>query len=131
MSRTLLAHTADLRAELAAADERALYAEAVALVREILVGASPVEEREELRVAPEGDDEAERFFRFVRELVYLADAESFLPASVRIDGGVLLRGERFDPARHVVERQIKAVTRHHFAYRRGAAGLRAELVFDL
>jgi len=131
MSRTLLAHTADLRAELAAVDERALYAEAVALVRELLVGGSPVEEREVVRIAPEGDDAAERFFRFVRELVYLADAQSFLPASVRVDGGIVVRGERFDASRHVAERQIKALTRHHFTYRRGAQGVRAELVFDL
>ncbi|MCB1009975.1 MAG: archease [Acidobacteria bacterium] len=131
MSRTLLAHTADLRAELSAADERALYAEAVALVRELLVGASPVEEREVVRLAPGGDDDAERFFRFVRELVYLADAESFLPASVRLEDGIRLGGERFDPSRHVVERQIKAVTRHHFEFRSGAEGVRAELVFDL
>lgn len=131
MSRRLLAHTADLRAELEAPDEAGLYAEAAALVRELLVGDSPVEEREEVRFEPETDDEAERFFRFVRELVYLADAESFLAASARIDGGVLLRGERFDPARHVAERQIKALTRHHFVFRRGREGARAELVFDL
>ena len=131
MSRALLAHTADLRAELSAPDTDALYAEAVALVRELLVGASPVADREERRLEPGGEDEAERFFRFVRELVYLADAESFLPAAVRIDGGISLRGERFDPARHVAERQIKALTRHHFAYRRGPAGVVAELVFDL
>jgi SHS2 domain-containing protein len=131
VSRRLLAHTADLRAELAAPDEAGLYAEAAALVRELLVGASPVEEREEVRLESETDDEAERFFRFVRELVYLADAQSFLAASAQIDGGVLLRGERFDPARHVAERQIKALTRHHFLYRRGPEGASAELVFDL
>lgn len=131
MSRRLLAHDADLRAELVAADEEELYAEAVALVRELLVGASPVAEREERRVEIGPADEAETFFRFVRELVYLADAESFLPASVRTDGEVRVRGERFDPERHVAERQLKAVTRHAFRFRRSPGALRVQLVFDL
>ena len=131
--RRLLAHTADLRAELAADGFAGLCREAVALVRELLVGASPVEPRERRRVELDGGDDAERFFRFVRELVYLADAEEFLPAScASADGVVDLTGERFDPARHVVERQIKALTRHRYAFERGAdGGLRAELVFDL
>jgi SHS2 domain-containing protein len=152
----LLAHTADLRAELEAADFDALCAEAVALVREILVGECPVLPRVERRVALEGEAESERFFRFVRELVYLADAEGFLPAScVRSDGGFRVAGEPFDPSRHVAERQIKALTRHQFVYGpsvpgsptppgrraeprdadrsagRPGASLRAELIFDL
>jgi SHS2 domain-containing protein len=130
--RRLLAHTADLRAELAAADLEALHAEAVALVREILVGDSAVEPRRELRLPPAGEDEAERFFRFVRELVYLADAERFLPASVRLEGAAAaVAGESFDETRHRAERQIKAVTRHRYRFARDAEGYRAELVFDL
>ena len=94
----LLAHTADLRAELEAADFDALCAEAVALVREILVGESPVLPRAERFVKLEGTEEGERFFRFVRELVYLADAEGFLPASCACsDGGFRVAGEPFDP----------------------------------
>lgn len=148
----LLAHTADLRAELEAADFDALCAEAVALVREILVGQSPVRASSERRVTLEGEAEGERFFRFVRELVYLADAEGFLPASCkRLNGGFLVAGEPFDAARHVAERQIKALTRHHFRFgnigpaanaraglrSEGASGadspsgLRAEVLFDL
>jgi SHS2 domain-containing protein len=68
----------------------------------------------------------------VRELIYLFDAESLLPAAVRLEGGeAVVTGERFDPARHVPERQVKALTRHRFRFERTSAGLRAELVFDL
>lgn len=137
MSHRLLDHTADLRAELEASDLAALYDEAVALVRELLVGSSPVVERIARR--PETDEEtaaasepeAERFFRFVRELVYLADAERFLPAGVTLDGGVTLFGETFDPQRHASERQIKAVTRHAYRFEKNERGYRVELLFDL
>ena len=128
----LLAHTADLRAELAAPDFAALCAEAVALVRELLVGTSPVVPSVERRVELAGDDEAERFFRFVRELLYLADAERFLPAACAVGTGeVTVAGEPFDSARHRTERQIKALTRHRYLYERDAGGVRAELLFDL
>lgn len=128
----LLDHTADLRAEIEAPDLDALHAEAAAFLRETLVGASPVAGLVEKRLAREGEDEAERFFRFVRELVYLYDAEGFLPASARLEGEeVVVSGERFDPARHASERQVKALTRHRFRLERGPAGVRAELVLDL
>lgn len=132
MTFSLLAHTADLRAELAAPDLAALYSEGLALVREILVGGSEVVPREARRLTLEGDGEGERFFRFLRELVYLADAEAFLPAAVALEGAAaVVSGERFDPARHASERAVKAVTRHHFRFERDAAGYRCEVVFDL
>ena len=67
--RRLLAHTADLRAELLAPDRAGLYQAAADLVREVVAGDSPVEGGEErtIELPPAGD--AERFFRFVRELV--------------------------------------------------------------
>jgi len=129
----LLAHTADLRAELTAPDAPSLAREAARLIRELLVGESPVAAREERRIALPAGDDAERFFRYVRELVYLADAERFLPADAEATAnGMLVRGERFDPGWHVAERQIKALTRHHYVYERATGGgLRVELVFDL
>lgn len=127
----LLPHTADLAAELDAPDLDSLCGEAVALVRELLVGESVVEPRASRFVPFDGADDAERFFRFVRELVYLADAEGFLPAGcVASPTGVELLGERYDPARHLAERQIKALTRHQYRFEQDG-GVRAELVFDL
>lgn len=130
--RRLLAHTADLRAELAAPDFAGLVAEGAALVRELLVGDSPVEARLERRLPLAGEDDAERLFRFVRELVYLADAERLVPAAARVEGGAAVVGaEPFDAARHVAQRQIKALTRHGFRIERRPDGLAAEMVFDL
>lgn len=130
--RRFLDHTADLRAEIAAADFEALLGEAAALVREILVGASAVEPRAERRIALDAREEGEDLFRFVRELVYLADREAFLPAAARIEGNAaVIAGERFDPGRHVPERQVKAVTRHQYSCAHEADGWRATLVFDL
>ena len=128
----LLPHAADLRAELTASDFEALCGEAAALVRSLLVRGQVAEERS-VTIALEAADPAERFFRFVRELVYLADCDGFLVASCTVAGDrAELRGELFDPRRHAAERQIKALTRHRFRFEeRAGTGLRAELVFDL
>lgn len=132
-----LAHTADLRATLSGVDLPDLYRSAADLVREIVVGSCPVAAAEERRLDVDGADvadEAERFFRFVRELIYLYDCEGFLPATVvgaGEPGDLRVRGETFDARRHVSERQIKAVTRHGYRFERRPDGYRAELVFDL
>lgn len=130
MSFRYLPHTGDLRAEVTAPDRAGLYQAAADLVRDVVVGASPVAERESRWLELEGGDEAERFFRFVRELVYWVDTDAFLPARVTLDGSAAVAGERFDPARHASERQLKAVTRHGFRLRRDGPW-EAELVFDL
>jgi SHS2 domain-containing protein len=130
--RRLLPHTADVAAEIGGADLAEIYREGTALVREILVGESPVEARQTRRIELAGDDDGERLFRYLRELVYLADAESFLAAAVRLAGAeATVEGERFDAARHVAQRQIKALTRHQFALTRDDGGYRCRMVFDL
>jgi len=127
----LLAHTADVRAAVSAPDRPALYQAAVDLVRTLVVGDSPVAARETRLVPPDGADEAERFFRFVRELLFLVDAEGFVPQAVTGMEPPAVAGERYDPARHTSEHQLKALTRHGYEFRQAAAGYRAEMVFDL
>ena len=131
MSYEFLPHTADLRARLRGETLPSLYQAGADLVRDILVGGSPVEAREERSFPLEGESDAERFFRFVRELAFLFDAEQFLPATVTLEGEANVVGETFDPQRHTSERQLKAVTRHGYTFEHDAAGYRAELVFDL
>jgi SHS2 domain-containing protein len=131
----MLPHTADLRLAVHAASLDALYPAAAAAVRSVLVGESPVaaaeERRLELDAAGGPLEPAERFFRFVRELLYLYDCEGFLPARVAAGSPVRVLGERFDPRRHTAERQVKALTRHGFDLRREGAGYTAELLFDI
>lgn len=132
MPYELLPHTADLRARVWGADLAELYASAVDLLRETLVDASPVVPATERELAIEpGLEEDERLFRFVRELLYLFDTEAFVPARVVDVERPTVAGESFDAARHVIEHQIKALTRHGFSFRATRDGYSAELLFDL
>lgn len=126
-----LTHTGDLRAVLEAEDEAGLYRCAVDLFRDLIVGDSPVESRQEYRFELGGDARDERFFRFLRELVYLYDAERFLPARVELGDPMVLHGETFDAERHHSERQPKALTRHGYRFVAEEGRCEAEVVFDL
>jgi SHS2 domain-containing protein len=128
---TLLPHTADLRVAIGAPSLEELYTAAAATVRHLLVGGSPVAETEEREIEPGSSELAERFFRFVRELLFLYECEGFVPSRVLPGSPLRVAGERFDPRRHRVERQIKAVTRHGFALGHDAGGYRAEILFDV
>jgi len=100
--------------------------------RRHLVPCVGVEPRRTRRIDLVGADDGERLFRYLRELVYLADAEGFLPAAVTLDdAAAAVAGERFDAARHVAQRQLKALTRHQFALDRDDHGYRCRMVFDL
>lgn len=127
----LAEHTADIKVRLWAADGAGLYAGAVAMLREVLVGASPVSGDRLVSVAPEGDDPAERFFRFVRELVYLYDVERFVPGRLVAMDPPTVCGQSYDAALHAFEHAPKAVTRHGFVFDCGQGGCRAEMVLDL
>lgn len=140
MTYELLPHTADLRVVIREPDRVELYRTAVRLMRELYVGDGPVSENRQVQLEvseqmdvddDEIDGQGERFFRFVRELIYLYDVEQFIPAELVDPERLVVVGEEFDPERHEVHHQPKAVTRHGFAYRHTGEGYEVEMVFDI
>jgi SHS2 domain-containing protein len=129
----LLEHTADIGATFEAADPADLYQSAVDMLRQVLVGHSPVrgDRRMEVEVPAGVDEPGERFFRFVRELVYRFDVERFVPLEVVSMDPPTVLGDTFDPLRHQFQHEVKAVTRHMFSYACRADGCHASLVLDL
>ena len=131
-SYNLLPHTADLRAEVTADRLIDLYRAGVDLVRTIVFGDSPVDPGSQLQVDLPQAPESDRFFHFVREVVFLVDSRSWVPGGVALrEDRAELVGEGFDPMRHHIERQIKAVTRHDYQFEGKPGFFRAELIFDL
>ena len=131
MTWRLLSHTADVKAAVESPDLAGLYGDAVDLVRHLLVGDSVVLAVRSVTVPGDGDTDEERFFRFVRELLYVNDVECFVPGVLAAFDPPVVAGESFDPERHAMEHGIKALTRHQYCLERAASGYRAELVFDL
>lgn len=137
MAYHFLPHTADIRAAIEAPSLQAVLTDAVRLVRVLCVGESPVDTAEERGIAVTGGDAAEVLYYLLRELLYHFAADRFVPAVARFDQvtptGAVARvaGERFDPDKHEVQPEVKAVTRHGLFLDEIEQGWRAEVVFDV
>ena len=82
------------------------------------------------------DIEEESLVVFLNELLYLWDAEKFLPGrfSVSKERGrfvVLATGEIFDPGRHLVKKEVKAATYHKFSIQQQGDLLKATIFLDI
>jgi SHS2 domain-containing protein len=137
MTHHSLPHTADIRIAFDTPTFGALLQEGVVVMRQLLAGDAVVEPRESRSLAVPGHEPAELFFGFLRELLFQAATEGFLPATFEphesgapgIRGE--LAGERIDPDRHEPQPEVKAITRHGFVVERRGDGWYAEVVFDV
>ena len=144
MPHRFLPHTADIRVEVTAPSLGALLSDCAAVVRELVAGDSPVSESDERSFNVRGfkrwggsREPAESIFEFVRALLEAFEIDGFIPARVKDvyyhsgDYTLVIRGERFDPAKHATQPEVKALTRHGLEVRATPDSWRAEMVFDV
>lgn len=130
-------HTADLGVVLTARGGPALYALAARALFEQVVDSKRVEAREQREVAVAGGDPADLMVNWLRELLYLWHGHRLLVARVEITAldathlRATLGCDRYDPRRHEILAEIKAVTYHRARVEEGPGGWRGEVVFDV
>lgn len=133
----LLEHTADMGIEASGATLEELFAEAAYGLMEIIAGAPQGLCREERSVVVEGGDEAELLVNWLNEVLYLFEMRRFFPVDFEVEGvawnrlHARVRGETFDPERHPVEREVKAVTYHQLEVVEDQEGWKAQVIFDI
>jgi SHS2 domain-containing protein len=114
----LLEHTADMGIEASGETLEELFAQAAYGLLEIIAGAPVALCREEKIVTVEGGDSEELLVNWLNEILYLFEIKRFFPLDFEIEEVrenrllARVRGEPFDPQRHPVEREVKAVTYH-------------------
>ncbi len=134
MSVEQLSHTGDLALRITAPTVSLLFQEGARGVRELLVDQSAVRPLERRALVLGGENEGDRFFEFLRELLFVYDTERFLVATVvtaELGSSLAVVGEPFDPLRHQSERQLKAVTRHGYLFENRGGEWVVEVVFDV
>lgn len=130
-------HTADVGVDVAAPTLEGLFETAAAALFELLVEAGELAPRVDRHVTVKGTDHEELLVRWLAELLYLHNTEGLLFARFRISdlsGGRLVgmaSGELYDPSRHRVKTEIKAVTYHQVSVKRDDGVWRARVVFDV
>ena len=130
-------HTADLGVELSAATVEELYAAAVFALFDLLTDLSTVRAGIAREIIVTGKDQADLLVNFLREVLYLWNGEGFLIKTCLAREATpqrlkaLLRGEFFDPSRHGIKQEIKAVTYHQATVCETGEGWGAKVVFDV
>ena len=130
-------HTADLGLRVRAPDLDTLFAEAAeALSATVVEDPTTVEPREPLALRIAGTDRAYLLFDWLRALLYQFEGERrlFRRFEVRVaDDGLTATawGEPYDPARHPLSHEVKAITYHGLTVEPADGGWLAEVIVDI
>jgi SHS2 domain-containing protein len=137
MPYTLIDHTADLGIRVLAVGLRELFEEAAAAMFDLISDGGRVAAAEVHAMQVRGRDRPDLMVNWLRELLYLWNGDRMLVARTRIDAiseqslSAQVWTEGFDPGRHELRHEIKAVTYHGIAVRQGDEGWEAVVIFDV
>lgn len=134
---TVFEHTADLGVRVEAASLAELYADAAAGLFAVIAG-----DLEQVRpVVSEtftvpGSDPTWLLFDFLGELHAAFELRRMLfrevAVTITFDGlEAVATGERYDPARHTLAHEVKAITQHELAVERGPERCTATYIVDI
>lgn len=130
-------HTGDAGIAVEAADLDTLFARAAWGLFDVLVDLAAVVPREAREISVEAGDLDALLVRWLSELNFIHATEGWLFCSfvIRRRTDHLLvaeaRGERYDPDRHTIYTEVKAVTFHGLCVEREGNVWRARIIFDL
>lgn len=135
-------HTADLGIEVFGGTAGELFTNAAFAIFDLITDPGSVEMRESRRIAAEGADLDDLLVNFLRESLFLFNGERWLaklftllefPDSPESASRLVAeaRGEPYDPDRHRIKTELKAVTYHQLGIRKTAEGFTTKVVFDV
>ena len=131
-------HTADLGLRIRAADLNMLFAEAAeALMAAIVEDVHSIQPVRTFEFRVVGTDLAYLLFDWLKELLYHFDAEHRLFCRFEVKVGpegleAVARGEPYDPSRHPLSHEVKAITYHGLRVEPTAdGGWIAEVIVDI
>jgi SHS2 domain-containing protein len=133
----LIDHTADLGIQVAGADPAALFGNAALAMMEQIIDLQSVRAVESIHMSVEGSDWPDLMVNWLREILYLWNGREMLPVTITIAdidaSGLKARigVEPYNPDRHHIRQEIKAVTYHHIRVARSSGSWEAIIIFDV
>ncbi len=133
----LIEHTADGGLVIEAANAEALFAEAALALADQVVDRRSLRAVESRTVTAEAMDWTDLMINWLREVLYLMNGEQWLVKEAAVETlsetrlSARLAGESFDPARHALKSEIKAVTYHQARVDHQGGLWRARVILDL
>jgi SHS2 domain-containing protein len=133
----IVEHTADLGLRVRAPTLEALLADAARGLFQIITGdLSQIRETDRHAIEIEGADPAYLLFDWLNELLFAFESRRMLFARFEVvhgPGGLhaVASGERYDPGRHTLAHEVKAVTYHALDARATDQGWEATVIVDI
>ena len=134
MRYELLEHAADVMVRCTGRDLEECFENAAYAMFDQVVDASRIEDSVEKTVNITADDDEERLYSFLSELLYVMDCESLVFDSFKVtfDGNDVIcvaKGEPLDVKKHHARAEIKAVTYHMLSVNREEPSV--TVIFDV
>jgi SHS2 domain-containing protein len=130
-------HTADLGIEVYGEDQNQLFSNAGFALFDLITEADKIEVKTSLDLTVEEMNLEDLMVNWLRELLYLHQSERYLFRDFIIHENsekllrATLKGEKFDPLRHELIREIKAVTYHQIKVAHEKEMWVSRIVFDI
>jgi SHS2 domain-containing protein len=132
----ILEHTADIGFEAFGQTREEALANGTTALLSIITDPDAVSPTDERDIEINADDWEQLAVRYLNEVLYLVDAESFLPSRVqlRCKSGYVLTARLYGETRnerHEMRTDVKAVTYHQLRFTEAADGYRLRVFVDI
>ena len=130
-------HTADLGIEIYGMSPAALFENAALALFDQIIDPVGVKGARKDHLTIHGTDWPDLMVNWLRELLYIWNGKEKLVESIDIisitenELTAKIRLDSFDPARHSIKNEIKAVTYHQIQVNQVASGWESKIIFDV
>ena len=130
-------HTADIGIQVFGADPKELFENAAWGMFDLIADIDTVRGKIHQAVDIEGDDWPDLMVNWLRELLYLWTGREMLIKSADIQSiseyklSATVIVDPYDPERHVIKEEIKAVTYHQIDVHKGSTSWKSKIIFDV
>lgn len=137
MKYRLFDHTADYGVEVFGSDVRTLFENAASAMFDLALDLRTVNGNLVHRIESEGSDWPDLMVNWLRDLLYLWSGKGMMVKSATIEAisefriAAVAGYDLFDPVRHRIRKEIKAVTYHQIEVREESTGWTARVIFDV
>ena len=137
MSYHLIDHTADFGIHVFGSTAEDLFINAATAIFDVITDREKLARTQTQCLQVSGEDWSDLMVCWLRELLYWWNARQMLVKAVRIDQlsekhlTAEIAGELFNPQKHSIDTEIKAVTYHQINVSDGPTGWQATVIFDV
>ncbi len=137
MKYVLTDHTADFGLRIRGDSPKELFANAAFALSDLLSERDRIAGTERIEIHAAGEDWPDLMFNWMRELLYLWTGKEFLVLEAEISKiseyelTAQASGEFYNPQKHVLREEIKAVTYHRLTVETKGDNWQAEVILDV